>query len=126
MSKSSPQVTFNRKEAMLRALQANFGRVSKAAQAAEITKQTHYNWYKNDEEYRNSVDNIKYECYEEFGDLVFNAVLKKLEEGNTSVINKCFFTLFAKWAEQMAMDNPYRPKLTMKFNYVNKPENGSL
>ena len=37
MSKSTPQLTFNKKEAMLKALQGNFGRVSKAAAAAQIS-----------------------------------------------------------------------------------------
>ncbi len=110
---------------MLRAMQANLGCVSKAAADAEITKQTHYNWYKNDEVYRESIDNIKYESYEEFRDLVFNAVLKKVNEGDTAVINRCFFTLFNKMTEQMTNDNTYRPRLTAKFNYINKPENGT-
>lgn len=103
---------------MLRALQTNLCRVSKAAEIVGITKQTHYNWYKNDEEYRNSVDNIKYESFEEFGDLVFNAVLKKINEGNTAVINRCFFTLFAKWAEQMTRTNPYTPKIIPRIKYI--------
>jgi hypothetical protein len=121
MSKSTPQLTFNKKEAMLKALQGNFGRVSKAAAAAQITKQTHYNWYKNDEEYRHSVDNIKFEGFEEFGDLVFSAVIDKLKEGNTAVVNKCFQTVFADWVGQMERGSPYKPRIITTIKYIDKP-----
>jgi hypothetical protein len=126
MSKNSGQVTFNTQQAMLRALKVSCGSVTKAAAMVDITPQTHYNWYRNNEVYRDNVDNIKYEVFEGYKDMVIEAVFKKVSEGNTSVINKCFNTLFAKWAEQMERANPYRPRLLPKINYVKKPEHGDL
>ena len=110
-----------KKEAMLRSLRANFGRVTKAANAIQITRQTHYNWYKEDEEYRNQVDNIKYESYDAFGDLVFDTVIKKLTEGNTSVANRCFQTMFSRWAEHMEVTNPFKTRLVARIKYTDKP-----
>ncbi len=107
---------------MLTALRANFGRISKAAEAVNITRQTHYHWYRHDEEYRNSVDNIKYETYEEFEDMVLEAVIKKLNEGNASVINRCFNTVFSKWAENMAKASPVKPKIITRIKYVSKQD----
>ncbi len=126
MSKSTFMQTFAKKEAMIKALQANYGRISKAADTAQITRQTHYNWYKEDEEYRRRVDNIKYEAFDAFGDLVFDVVIKKLNEGNTAVVNRCFQTMFGRWPEHMEMTNPYKAVIVAKYNYVDKPEDERL
>lgn len=126
MSKSSELTTTLKKQEMLKALQANQGFVRKAAALAQIAAQTHYHWYKHDENYRDKVDNIKYETYEDYKDMVIEAVFKKVQEGNASVINKSFHTLFAKWAEQMERANPYRPRLLPKIKYVDKPGNVKL
>jgi len=126
MSKSSQLTTSLKKEEMLKALQANYGAVRKASIIAQITTQTHYHWYKYDETYRDKVDTIKYETYEEYKELVIAAVLKKVEEGNAAVINRSFHILFAKWAEQMERANPYRPRLVPKIKYVDKPGDGKL
>jgi len=126
MNKNTAQLAFNKKEAMLKALQATYGSVRSAASMAQITPQTHYNWYKYDEDYRDRVDVIKYEAYEEYKDLVIEAVFKKVKEGNAAVINKSFHTLFAKWAEQMERANPYRPRLVPKIKYVDKPGDAKL
>jgi hypothetical protein len=125
MSKSTELTTTLKQETMLQALKISCGAVSKAAAMTQITPQTHYNWYKNDEEYRDRVDNIKYEFFEEMKDIVMEALLKKLKEGNTSVINRSFQTFFGKWAEQMDRANPYRPRLTARIKYVDKPGDGS-
>jgi hypothetical protein len=122
MSKSSQQTTFNKQEAMLTALHASMGAVTKAAAIAEITPQTHYNWYKNDEEYHDRVDNIKFVAYEKYREMVLDAVAKKIEEGNTSVINKCFTAFLAKWPEEMERYNPYKPRTIAVMKYVEKPK----
>lgn len=121
MSKFPLVSTSVKKEAMLKSLQNHSGRVSKAAKAIQITRQTHYNWYKEDEVYRNQVDNIKYECFEELGELVLDSVIAKLNEGNPAVISRCFQLMFSKWVEQMARTNPYRPRMTTKIKYIDKP-----
>jgi len=125
MSKSTELTTALKQETMLQALKISYGAVSKAAAMTQITSQTHYNWYKNDEEYRDRVDDIKYESFEEYKDIILEALLKKIKEGNATVINRSFQTFFGKWAEQMERVNPYRPRLTAKINYVDKPSDGS-
>lgn len=126
MSKSSDLTTSLKQEAMLKALQATCGAVKKAASIAQITPQTHYNWHKNDEAYRSKVDDIQYEAYEAFKELVMEGVLQKVKEGNTSVINRSFQTFFGKWAEQMDRANPYRPRLRAKIKYFDKPGDAGL
>ena len=46
------------KTAMLEALEKSLGVVTSACKAVGIARQTHYEWYKEDEDYRNSVDSI--------------------------------------------------------------------
>ena len=43
---------------MLEALEKSLGVVTSACKAVGIARQTHYEWYKEDEDYRNSVDSI--------------------------------------------------------------------
>jgi hypothetical protein len=126
MSKSSGLTTSLKKEEMLKALQTTYGAVTRAATIVQITPQTHYNWYKYDEDYRDKVDTLKYQSYEEFKDLVLEAVLTKVKEGNSSIINRSFQTFFAKWADQMERANPYRPRLIPRLNYVDKPGDANL
>lgn len=75
MSKSTELATSLKQETMLQALKISYGAVSKAATMTQITPQTHYNWYKNDEEYRDRVDtplstnymkNTKSWCWRQF------------------------------------------------------------
>lgn len=126
MSKNAQISTSLKKEAMLKAMHITQGVVKDAASLAQITPQTHYGWYKNDESYRDRIDTIKYEIFEEYKDLVLDAVFKKIKEGNTSVINNSFKAFFGRWAEQMERSNPYRPRLTARIKYVNKPEDGNM
>lgn len=126
MSKSTDITTSLKQEAMLKALQATYGAVKRAAAMVQITPQAHYNWYKNDDDYRDKVDTLKYELYEEYKDLVMEAVLKKVKEGNSAIINRSFQTFFTKWVEQMERANPYRPRLIARIKYVDKPEDANL
>ena len=119
--KSSPIGTMHRKERMLEALIAHHGIVTRAAKATGITPQTHYNWYKEDEEYQSEVEMLKYECYEEFKDIVMEAVLKKINEGNTSIIAMCYKSLFKTKPEQMEMKTPFKQRLKVGINYVPRP-----
>lgn len=125
MSKSTELTTALKQENMLQSLKVTYGAVSKAAAMTQITPQTHYNWYKNDENYRDRVDNIKYETFEEYKDIILEALLKKVKEGNAAAINRAFQTFFGKWAEQMERVNPYRPRLTARIKYVDRPGDGN-
>jgi hypothetical protein len=46
------------KKAFLKALTKSLGRVSEAAELLNMSRQTHYNWMKLDEEYREAVESI--------------------------------------------------------------------
>jgi len=46
------------KKKMLAELKASYGRVTAAAEKTDIVRQTHYNWYKDDHEYKRAVDDI--------------------------------------------------------------------
>jgi len=46
------------KKAMLEALERSLGIVSTACQAANISRQTHYNWMKADREYADAVNEL--------------------------------------------------------------------
>lgn len=46
------------KRAMIDALEKSLGIVTSACKIVGIARQTHYEWYKEDEEYRNNVDSI--------------------------------------------------------------------
>ena len=108
--KSNQFSTIHRQQRMLKALVANHGIVIRAAKAAGITPQTHYNWYKEDKEYQSHVDNIKFECFEEFKELVLQAVRKKIEEGNTTIIAMCYKQVCHKEHETMQNLTPYKPR----------------
>ena len=46
------------KKAMLTALKENYGRVTRSCEAVDIARQTHYNWLKDDPEYKEAVEAI--------------------------------------------------------------------
>jgi hypothetical protein len=46
------------KKAMLTALKENYGRVTRSCEAVDISRQTHYNWLKDDPEYKEAVEAI--------------------------------------------------------------------
>lgn len=46
------------KKAMIVALKKHLGRVTRACEDVDIVRQTHYNWFKDDSEYRSLVEEI--------------------------------------------------------------------
>lgn len=122
-NKSSAVNTAKQQTRMLKALEANHGNVSKAAKATGITRQTHYNWYRQDEEYMDKVDLLKHECHEEFKDLVREGIRKKVIEGNTTILALCYRTLFSEKAMmKMEAMNPYRERMTTRIKYVTRED----
>jgi hypothetical protein len=49
----------NEKKQMLNALERSLGIVTSACKAVGISRQTHYNWMKDDGEYKSSVESIE-------------------------------------------------------------------
>ena len=119
--KSSPMSTIQRQQRMLRALRACNGIVTRSAKAAGITSQTHYNWIREDETYQKNVAAIKFECFEDFKDLVMEAVIKKVKQGNTTIIALCYKTVLAEQAETLQKLSPYRDRLKMSIRVMPNP-----
>jgi predicted Zn-dependent protease len=67
-----------KKQAMLEALERTLGVVSPAAEAANIERKSHYNWMKDDAEYKAAVESIQ----EKAIDFAENALHKLIKEGN--------------------------------------------
>lgn len=68
------------KSNMIEALDKAFGIVSKACEMVGISRQTHYRWMKEDEEYKDQVDDIQDVAL----DFAENALLKQIQQGNTA------------------------------------------
>lgn len=62
------------KDIFINALQENFGIVTKASEACGISRQTHYNWYKDDEDYKRKVDDIDDICLDFAENVIFEAM----------------------------------------------------
>jgi len=52
------ETTIKNKQRLLEALEASLGIVSTACQSANISRQTHYNWMRDDELYREAVEEL--------------------------------------------------------------------
>jgi len=70
----------NKKEAMLEALRKSLGVVTDACDMVGIARQTHYNWYNLDAEYKASVDELKDVAL----DFAVTALHKLIAKGDTA------------------------------------------
>jgi len=66
------------KKTMLEALERTLGIVSTACEKAGVSRQTHYNWLKDDPEYKAAVDQIQ----ESVIDFAESHLYKLIKEGN--------------------------------------------
>ena len=67
------------KEQMLEALEASLGIVTDACDKTGLSRTQHYKWYKEDEDYRKSVDSID----SKFIDFAESHLKKQIENGST-------------------------------------------
>lgn len=72
----------NKKKALLEALEENMGIVSAACKKLKISRQSHYNWLKEDEDYRNKVDELQNFCL----DFVESKLFKRIKDEDTTSI----------------------------------------
>jgi len=70
--------TEKKKTAVLKALGKSLGIVTPACKEANISRETYYNWYKVDPDFKKQVDEIN----EIQGDFVENQLFKKIKEGS--------------------------------------------
>jgi len=95
---SSAKIDNPKKELMIKALTKSLGNVSSAAKIVDIARETHYDWLKTDENYKNAVESIS--------DYTLDFVESKLVENiNTGDNASIFFFLKCKgkkrgWVEK--------------------------
>lgn len=61
-----------------------FGNVTQTCKQVDISRQTFYNWLENDEDFRKEIESIEPE--EIFVDFAENALVKRIDEGDTTAI----------------------------------------
>ena len=76
MEEEKPQKLTLKKDAMLQALTTSLGNVTEAAAAVGMSRETHYDWLKNDPEYNAAVASLKNVALD-----FAESQLKKLMEG---------------------------------------------
>lgn len=74
--------TDTHKKAMIGAMKQSLGIVSDACKIADICRQQHYTWLKEDTEYKQAIEDIS----EEAIDFAETALKKKIESGDTTAI----------------------------------------
>lgn len=75
-------ISDKKKKSMIQALEKANGIVSTAVKNVGINRSTHYDWYKNDQEYKDAVDDIQ----EGSIDFVEDALFQKISGGDTTAI----------------------------------------
>ena len=71
-----------KKEMAVDAFIKSYGIVTKAAEAADISRKTFYEWLKTDDEFKLAIENAKPDDY--YLDFVEDALMKLIREGNTA------------------------------------------
>ena len=69
-----------KKAVMIQALESSLGVVSVACGKAEVSRDTHYRWYKEDPDYKIKVDSVKNICL----DFVESHLFEQIKENNTT------------------------------------------
>jgi hypothetical protein len=82
MSQVEQLRTINAKKAMLETLPKNRFNISKTLRDCNVGRATFYQWLENDEEFKSAVYSLK----EEKTDIVEDALMKKIEDGDTTSI----------------------------------------
>jgi hypothetical protein len=80
MSKKSTQFDTIKKEAMIEALNKTLGLVSHACKIVGIHRSTHYDWLRNDKEYKIAVESTN----DLVLDMAESSLFKQINQGNTA------------------------------------------
>lgn len=75
--------TKKRKKGMIKALREHKGLVTYACEAAGVGRSTHYDWLREDPEYKKEVDAVE----DLVLDFIENSSVKMIEEGKTPAMN---------------------------------------
>lgn len=74
----------SQKKAYLEALRKTFGNITQSCKAVGISRQTHYDWLKNDEEFKQAYESEDYD--EMFMDLVESKLTEEAINNNTAIL----------------------------------------
>jgi hypothetical protein len=81
-AKSEQERTTIKKRAMIEALKSFLGVVTPACEQAQITRETHYNWLRDDPSYKKEVEGLETMRF----DFVENCMIKGIRKGNAALI----------------------------------------
>jgi hypothetical protein len=97
---------------VLAALRLKSGRIILACDEAGVSRQTHYNWYRTDPDYRERFDNTIAEMRDALNKLLSERIRKAIEEGDKKAVDEFRFIM-----GQPALDLVKRGKI-YPFNYI--------
>lgn len=86
MTSSTHLHTQAAKDSLLAALPKTYGIIKYAAEIAGVTPRCHQKWLINDPVYKAAYDELKIPLREEMVDVMENALMRKIEDGDTSCI----------------------------------------
>jgi hypothetical protein len=107
MSKNSPVATALKKQAMIKALEANFGNIVISASKAGITPQTHYRWCKEDDAYYKAAESLKDIGLRNVKESLLDIAMQKIRKGDSSVLNKMLGIFLKEMPEEMKIMSRY-------------------
>jgi Bacterial regulatory protein, Fis family len=116
-TKNSPVSSGIKKKAMIEALEANLGNITRASKQAGIKPRTFYRWLKEDEDFHREVYEMKHVNNSMMKDSILYAALKKIEQGDTAVLNQLLRIYLKKLPDEIEMisktvnPNPIRVRL---------------
>jgi hypothetical protein len=99
------------KKAVVEAYIKSFGNVSTTCKSTGITRQTFYNWLKNDEDFKTAIENSGAEDY--FLDFLESKLTEKINSGDTTCIIFALKTKAKKrgYIERSEVDFNLMPKM---------------
>lgn len=114
MARNSKNETEKLKEAMLDALERFHGNVRNAAETAEVSERTHYRWCREDNAYNNAVGSLRDIRLRHAKDEILEIAMRKLEDGNITVLNKMLAIFYKNFHEELRLSNFYNDDPHMK------------
>lgn len=118
--------TATQKELMLKYLEVFSGNITEAAKKAGITSRTHYLWIKADPQYGDNVQNVRDICFRNSKEKLISFAMKRIEEGNTTVLNKMLGIYLKDLPDEMkSLNHHHHVPLRAVFKYVDKPPQGA-
>ena len=114
------------KKAVAEAMVKTYGNITKSCEAAGISRQTFYDWKKDDQEFRSAIEGEDYE--ERLMDFVESKLIKKAESDDTAVIIFMAKTKCKKrgYVERQEHTGPDGENLFINFRTVGNNANGPV